>query len=133
MVFKFDHGFQIGQPWLTKMQGPLSDTDAARLHARLGELAAVECPAWGPRVCPSAVGPDAGAAACALAKLQAAAVLDLKADEFNFEAVFRDALLASSSAESSCQRRKKNADAMEQFQQRYCAQSPLCRARVMRS
>jgi hypothetical protein len=112
---------------------PLSDSDAARLHARLRELAAVECPAWGPR----AVGPDAGAGACDLArslsKLQAAAVLDLKADEFNFQTVFRDALLASSSAESSGQRRTKNADAMEQFQQRYCIQSPLCRAGIMRS
>ena len=105
----------------------MSDSYASQLHARLRELAAVDCPAWGPRACPGAVGPDAGAAACALAcsKLKAVAVLDLKADEFNFEAVFRDALLACSSAESSCQRRKKKADVIEQFQQRYCAQSPL--------
>eukprot|EP00802_Teleaulax_amphioxeia_P015868 Tamp_15968.p1 GENE.Tamp_15968~~Tamp_15968.p1 ORF type:complete len:246 (-),score=43.20 Tamp_15968:763-1476(-) len=121
--------------------------EAECLQARLRLLAAAECPAFGPRACPGAVGAHASAADRAnLDKLRAVAVLDV-APEFNFAAVFRDALLASG-ADSSRQavtqdgcvaatgdthggareqgtaarerltKKAKNAEAMLQFQQR---------------
>ena len=58
--------------------------EAECLQARLRLLAAAECPAFGPRACPGAVGAHASAADRAnLDKLRAVAVLDV-APEFNF-------------------------------------------------